>query len=152
MEKHYEIVDRFLEAGEGNSLLYEPVAGEMRYRETRRYRFVVEGGDDALDAFARATLLDEVSQDLHLGEAPALEGFRFYLDYGMKPGALDLEKEAIVACHAGLENPGFEITSLEIRRRLYLFGEAVVEPARFVRDICNPAIHTWTLGDARNCA
>lgn len=154
MTAYYEIVDRFLEPGDCNAILYAPVADGMTYRETRRYTFAIEGGGEALDAFVRATLLDPVSQDLHGGEKPALSDYAFVLDYGMKPGALDLEKEAILNYYRNLEEPGFELTELKIERRLYLFADAepTAESSVFIRDICNPAIHIWNVTDARDCA
>ena len=154
MTAYYEIVDRFLEPGCCNRILYAPVADGMTFRETRRYSFKIEGGGEALDAFVRATLLDPVSQDLHGGEKPALDGYAFLLDYGMKPGALDHEKEAILAYYRNLENPAFELTDLKIEHRLYLFAEdePSADSSVFIRDICNPAIHIWTVTDARDCA
>jgi hypothetical protein len=154
MTAYYEIVDRFLEAGDCNAILYAPVADGMTYRETRRYSFTIDGGGEELDAFVRATLLDPVSQELHGGGKPALEGFAFLLDYGMKAGALDLEKEAVLSYYRGLDAPGFTLTDLKIERRLYLFAESGIsaDSTVFIRDICNPAIHIWTVTDARDCA
>jgi hypothetical protein len=126
----------------------------MTYRETRRYTFTIDSGGEALDAFVRETLLDPVSQDLHAGGKPALQGFAFLLDYGMKAGALDLEKEAILAYYRNLEAPGFALTDLKVERRLYLFAESEkrADSTVFIRDICNPAIHIWNVTDARDCA
>ncbi len=154
MTAYYEIIDRFLEAGECNAILYAPVADGMTFRETRRYTFTIASGGEALDAFVRATLLDAISQDLHGGGKPALCGFAFLLDYGMKPGALDLEKEAILAYYRNLEAPKFQLTNLKIERRLYLFAESgnSADSSVFIRDICNPAIHIWNVTDARDCA
>ena len=98
-------------------------------------------------------LADEVSHDLITGDAPALSGAAFTLDYGMKGGALDLEKETILAHHRGDDGAGFSITSLRIHRRLYVFDDSGAADApqfadRFVRDIVNPAIHTWKVSAA----
>jgi hypothetical protein len=95
-------------------------------------------------------LSDPVSHALATGEAPAFDGWSFMLDYGMKSGALDLEKEAILAHHHGDADAGFTIRSLRINRRLYLFdaarsAETPELAPRFVRDIVNPAIHTWNV-------
>jgi len=154
MTAYYEIVDRFLERGDCNAILYAPVADQMTFRETRRYSFTIDCGGEALDAFVRSTLLDSVSQELHGGGKPALKGFTFMLDYGMKAGALDLEKEAILNYYRKLESPGFNLTELKIERRLYLFADSAdcADSSVFVRDICNPAIHTWNVTDARDCA
>jgi hypothetical protein len=151
---YYEIVDRFREPGDCHDILYAPTAEGMTFRQTRRYTFSIDGGGELLDAFVRATLLDPVSQELHCGGKPALKDYVFMLDYSMKPGALDLEKEAVLNYYRNLEAPGFELTELKIETRLYLFAESAVtaDSSVFVRDICNPAIHTWTVTDARDCA
>jgi hypothetical protein len=143
MREIYEISDRFIEAGDANSLLYEPLAGGLTYRHTRRYELDYEGEKTAMEAFVRKTLLDEISQDLHAGEDAALKDYSFALEYGMKPGALDLEKEAILNYYRGISAPGFELKELRIRQRIYLFGGKGDDSARFVRDICNAAIHQW---------
>ncbi|MCC6882509.1 MAG: hypothetical protein WBE58_14310 [Verrucomicrobiales bacterium] len=141
----YEIIDRFQEAGPADRLLYAPLAGNLTCRQTRLYHFGFEGDPDAVETFVRRTLLDGISQELHHGEEPALTGFRFLIDYGMKTQALDLEKETIKACHAGLGDAGFSLTQLTLRTRVYVFGEGAADPAVFVRDICNPAIHSWSV-------
>lgn len=145
MREIYEISDRFIEAGDANGLLYEPLDGGLTYRRTRRYEIEFEGEKADLEAFVRKTLLDEISQELHVGEAPALGDFSFALEYGMKPGALDLEKEAILSYHRGIASPGFELKELRIRQRLYLFGGEGDASDRFVRDVCNAAIHHWNV-------
>jgi len=145
MHEVFEISERYIEPGDANDLLYEPVANGLTYRRTRRYEFEIEGDARELERFARSTLFDEVSQQWHQGKNAALEGSVFGLDYGMKPGALDLEKEAIIAHYREIKNPGFELKNLEIRQRIYAFGESPGDNLsdRFVRDICNGAIHNW---------
>jgi hypothetical protein len=141
MREIYEISDRFIEAGDANGLLYEPLAGGLTYRRSRRYEIQYEGDQAAMEAFVRKTLLDEISQELHQGEDAALTGYSFALEYGMKPGALDLEKEAILSYYRGIPAPGFELKDL----RIYLFGGKGDESVRFVRDLCNAAIHQWNV-------
>ena len=148
MRETYEISDRFIGAGDANHLLYEPLSSGLTFRRTRRYELEFEGERTAMDAFVRKTLFDEISHDLHDGEEPGLSGFTFFLDYGMKPGALDLEKEAILRYYAGITEPGFTLKNLKIRQRIYLFGGKVDESDRFVRDICNAAIHQWNVTQA----
>ncbi len=143
-----EVTGLYDHAGDANRLLYTPLPRALTARETRRYTVDYEGDGEALTAFLKKVLADEVSHTLTTGEAPALEGSSFILDYGMKGGALDLEKETILAHHRGDTAAGFTIQSLKINRRLYVFDEAKDPgtPAyadRFVRDIVNPAIHTW---------
>jgi hypothetical protein len=145
MREIYEISDRFIPDADANALLYEPLDGGLRFRRTRRYGLFGSGETGAMERFVRTTLFDEISQDLHVGETPALSGAAFILEYGMKPSALDLEKEAIVRHYRGLIDPGFNLEDLVIRQRIYLFGaaEAKAPVERFVRDICNPAVHHW---------
>ena len=143
MKAVFEISDRYIEAGDASALLYAPLKEALTYRGTRRYEFEFEGDLSAVESFVRHTLLDEVSQEIHEGEDPALSGFQFLLDFGMKPGALDLEKETVVKYYRGIPEPGFELTGLTIRQRIYVFGEAEADSDRFIRDICNGAIHNW---------
>lgn len=145
MKLFFEIIDRYIEPGDASGLLYAPLSEPLTYRRMRRYELDVEGDAEKVEAFVRHTLLDDVSQELHVGEEPALGGFRFALDYGMKPGALDLEKETVMKFFRGLSDPGFELNSLTIRQRIYVFGEGHADPKRFIRDICNPAIQNWSV-------
>ncbi|MAB76091.1 MAG: hypothetical protein CMO47_06490 [Verrucomicrobiales bacterium] len=145
MRKTFEISDRFIEAGDANELLYEPLGGDLTFRRTRRYEIDFEGEENNLVSFVEKTLRDPISQDLKKGEDSAFTAFAFVLEYGMKPGALDLEKEAILSYYRGIENPGFELKELNIRQRIYLFGNSGDESDRFIRDICNYAIHNWSV-------
>tara|TARA_R110000850_G_scaffold161334_5_gene285924 strand:- start:221 stop:682 length:462 start_codon:yes stop_codon:yes gene_type:complete len=145
MRETFEISDRYIDAGDANELLYEPLDGGLTFRRTRRYEIEFEGKKKKLESFMEKTLLDPISQELHEGEDPALSDFTFVLEYGMKPGALDLEKEAILTYYKGIEGPGFELKELNIRQRLYLFGGEKDESKRFIRDICNFAIHNWSV-------
>ena len=149
MHLQAEVIGRFDHAGDANALLYTPLAEHLTARHTRRYLVEYTGDEAAVTAFLTKVLADPVSHELRTGEAPALTEFAFFLDYGMKAGALDHEKETILAHHRSTAGPdgaaGFSITSLKINHRVYLFGEAGVasHAERFVRDIVNPAIHTW---------
>lgn len=145
MREFFEISDRFIEAADANELLYEPLGSGVTTRRTRRYEVEFEGGKTALDAFIRKTLFDEISQDFREGDEAALEGFSFVVEYGMKPGALDLEKEAILTYYRGITDPGFELKDLKIRQRLYVFDAEAKDSDRFIRDICNGAIHNWNV-------
>ena len=143
MQETFEISDRFIDAADASHLLYEPVERELTFRRTRRYEIEADGSREMLKEFVSKTLLDDISQELHLGEDSAYEDYVFVLEYGMKPGALDLEKEAILSYYRGIEEPGFELKDLAIRQRIYLFGDKEAKSDRFVRDICNAAIHNW---------
>ncbi|MEM7145968.1 MAG: hypothetical protein AAF591_12595 [Verrucomicrobiota bacterium] len=148
-----EVVGRFDEGGACDELLYAPLAGDLRFRRTRWYCFDYEGERGAVEDFVRSTLVDGVSQEVRFGEGAALEGYRFHLDYGMKKGVLDLEKEAILGYYRELEGTGFELKGLQLATRIYVFGEAESGARKhFIRDIVNPAIHTYTIGDERSCA
>lgn len=147
-----EVSGRFEKAGDCDKLLYAPLSEPLTYRHTRVYDVEFEGDGESAETFVRAVLLDGVSQELHLGDEPAIEGAVFHLDYGMKAGALDLEKETVARYHGELEVPGFELNSLKITQRIYVFGQgdSEISADRFVRDIVNPAIHTWNVCDRRN--
>ena len=150
MRLQAEVIGRFDHAGDANSLLYTPLAARLTARHTRRYTVDYTGDEAALVAFLTKVLADPVSHDLRTGEAPALEGYAFFLDYGMKAGALDHEKETILAHHHSTPGAAFTITCLKINHRVYLFGEsgAAAHADRFVKDIVNPAIHTWQVTTA----
>ena len=139
-----EVIGRFDPARDANALLYTPLAESLTARHTRRYLVDYEGDEAAVIAFLTKVLADPVSHEFRLGPAPALPGYAFYLDYGMKPGALDHEKETILSHHRST-TASFTITGLKIQQRVYLFGPptAATHADRFVKDIVNPAIHTW---------
>lgn len=139
MTKTYEITGKFETEGNAASLLYAPPAKPLTFRKTMRYLFDYEGSEEALDAFVHKVLVDQISQVAHNDDKPLWDGTAFILDYGMKSGALDLEKEAILSYYRTLETPGFTLHKLVLRTRVYVFGEGA-DPAVFVRDIVNPAI------------
>jgi hypothetical protein len=146
MRLEAEVIGKFESAGDCAKLLYAPIEGKLTYRRTRRYEIEFEGSEDSVKEFVDQVLVDHVSHEVHFGSSPALEGFSFHLDYGMKPTALDHEKETILRYHSELENPGFTFSSLKITTRLYIFdsdGHATADP--FVRDIVNPAVHIWNV-------
>ena len=144
-----EITNRFAEAEDANKLLYTPRAGRTLFVRTKVYLAEIEGDAGAFGAWMRRVILDPISQDLHAGDAPAVPGASVILEYGMKPGALDHEREMILEEfekeHAA--DLGFRMVSLRLRTRLYLFGEngGPVDPAPFVRDVVNPAIQNHSV-------
>jgi hypothetical protein len=142
MTLEVEVIGKFDQAGNADKLVYSPLPSPHAYRTTRRYTFEFDGPEPVVRAFARQTLVDDVSQDVHFGVQPALTGHAFIVEFGFKPGALDLEKETILAYYRGITEPGFALRGLTITRRVYIFsGTHTVPPERFVRDIVNPAIH-----------
>jgi hypothetical protein len=145
MQLKAELIGKFEDAGDCAKLLYVPPEGANTFRRTRRYEIDIEGSEDAVRAFVNEVLGDDVSHEIHFGDEPAFEGAAFHLDYGMKPTALDHEKETILAYYSELEDPGFQVTSLKITTRLYIFDkeQSGVSSVPFVRDIVNPAIHIW---------
>lgn len=143
-----EVTGRFERPADANHLLYTPLEQPLTVRHSRRYTVAYTGDREALAAFLAKVLADPVSHDFAISDRPVIHGATFILDYGMKGGALDLEKETILAHHRGDSDPSFQIDSLRITRRLYVFGETEAAHTtsvadRFVRDIVNPAIHTW---------
>ena len=141
MTKTYEIAGRFEAEGNAQSLLYAPPPRPLTFRKTMRYVFDFEGGEPALDAFVSRVLVDAISQEEHHDGAPLWPQAAFILDYGMKGGALDLEKEAVLNYYRTVKEPGFDLKKLTLKTRIYVFGDGA-DPAPFVRDIVNPAIHT----------
>ncbi len=130
-------------------LLYAPLDQPLSYLQTQHYVFEFSGDEAALTTFIRKVLVDDVCQDLHLNTASIHHDCRFFIDYGMKPGALDLEKETILNYHREVATGDFEIESLKIYKRVYIFGDApAVSPDPFIRDMVNPAIHTWNVTGA----
>ena len=83
-----EVIGRFDPPGDANALLYTPLAAKLTARHTRRYLVDFEGDEAALKAFLTKVLADPVSHELRTGEAPALTGSAFFLDYGMKGSAV----------------------------------------------------------------
>ena len=153
MRLQAEVIGRFDHAGDAGRLLYAPLPRPLTVRETRRYTVEYEGEEAALAAFLTKVLADSVSHELRLGDAPAFTGWAFTLDYGLKSGALDLEKETILRHHREDKEAAFSIHSLHIYKRLYVFDETTAPDTltlsdRFVRDIVNPAIHTWKVSPA----
>lgn len=137
----FEILGKFDTESDCHKLLYAPHPLPLKYREGRVYKIEFEGDEAALKAFVDKVLIDSISQEARIGGQPAFEKAAFVLEYGMKGAALDLEKEMILNYYRSIQNPGFEIKKLTLRTRIYVFGEGA-EPAQFVRDIVNPAIHT----------
>lgn len=138
----FEILGKFDSESDSQKLLYAPLNKTLTYRETQCYRLDFEGDATAATAFVKQVLLDPISQEIQEGGGSAFPSAGFVLEYGMKGGALDLEKETILGYYRAQETPGFDLTKLTLRKRIYVFGEGA-DPAPFIRDVCNPAIHTW---------
>ena len=94
--------------------------------------------------------MDSYAEDVHFTGSPAIGDYAFFIDYSMKPGALDLEKEAILESYRGARERSIEIASLRITRRIYVFADGALSPDRFIRDICNSAIHVWSVTEAND--
>ena len=143
----FEVFSRFQAATDANKLLYTPIADKLTYNHTRYYTAECEGGEEAARDYLRRVLVDPISQRVQEDDTPALTGELFCISYGIKKGALDLEKEAILANYAGRKGLPFTLKSLTITQRIYIFGEGDKEAlsARFCKDVCNPAIHTWSV-------
>lgn len=145
-----EVIRRGQHASDADALLYTPMKAGLTMKHSRTYRFEFEGDEAALRAFARAVLVDEVSQEISDGTEPVVKDALFHLDYSMKPGALDLEKEAIMNYYRGRSGDAFVLKNLHISQRIYIFGQgdAAAISARFVKDIVNPAVHKHQLSIA----
>ncbi len=142
-----EVFSRFQSATDANKLLYTPISDQLTYNHTRLYTVECEGDVDAARDYMRRVLVDTISQKVQEDGTPALSGELFCISYGIKKGALDLEKEAILTNYNGRKGLPFTIKSLTITQNIYVFGQGDKEglSARFCKDICNPAIHTWSV-------
>ncbi len=143
-----EVVGNYDTKGDANKLVYAPLDTPGEFRRTRVYTLEYEGEEADAQAFVKRVLLDAYAEDVSFSGEPAIDGFSFYLDYRMRPGALDLEKEAILTSHRGARNKSIEIKSLTLTQRIYLFADAALTPDRFIRDVCNSAIHVWDATDS----
>ena len=131
------------------ALVYEPVPESCTSRETRVYDVEAEGDETAVRRFAEHVLADRFAQRVHIGEAPALEGYRYFLDVAYRPGVLDLEKEYLLRYYRSLEAPGFDLRDLTIRRRVYIFGaDEALPPETLRKDLVNPAVQIAELVSA----
>ncbi len=142
-----EVFSRFQSATDANKLLYTPIADKLTYNHTRLYTVECEGDVEAARDYMRRVLVDPISQKVEEGGAPALSGELFCISYGIKKGALDLEKEAILTNYRGRSGMPFTITGLTITQNIYVFGtgDKAALAARFCNDVCNSAIHTWSV-------
>ncbi|MBR4107133.1 MAG: hypothetical protein IKK45_00390 [Akkermansia sp.] len=142
-----EVFSRFQSATDANKLLYTPINDRLTYNHTRLYTIECEGDVDAARDYMRRVLVDTISQKVQEDGTPALSGELFCISYGIKKGALDLEKEAILTNYNGRKGLPFTINSLTITQNIYVFGQGDKEglSSRFCKDICNPAIHTWSV-------
>lgn len=138
----FEILGKLDTESDCQKLLYAPLPQPLKYRETQCYRIEHDGDAKALEAFVRKVLLDPISQELRSDGQPSVPNAAFVLEYGMKGGALDLEKETILNYYRSLPDPGFDLKKLTLRKRIYVTGEGA-RPEPFIRDVCNPAIHSW---------
>jgi hypothetical protein len=137
-----EVVGRFDHQRDANTLVYAPLPSPCQARSTRRYTLEYEGSESAARAFVERTLVEPTSQQVSFGAAPALPATTYILDYGFKPGALDLEKETITNYFRMLPSPEFKLLKLTITQRWYIDTAGAAIPAeRFVKDIVNPAVH-----------
>ncbi len=141
----FEVVNRFQEATDANKLLYTPLPDRLTCQRTRVYTVECGGDLEAAHAYMLRVVADAIAQRVDESGHPALQGALFRIDYAMKPGSLDLEKEAILGNYRGRKNLPFTMDALHITQRVYIFGTGDKEllAARFTRDICNPAIHHW---------
>ena len=146
-----EVINRLQPKKSCDGLLYTPLTEPCTYRSTRCYNMEYKGEHDAAVAFVGTVLVDETIDILKIDTGPALDGYAFFLDYGMKPGALDLEKEAILRYYRDSGPYDFDLQTLTLRQRLYVFNgenQSPPSPDSLIRDAMNPAIHTWKVSHA----
>ena len=143
----FEVFSRFQSATDANKLLYTPIPDQLTYNHTRLYTAEVEGDTEAARAYLRGVVVEPISQRVQEDGTPALSGELFCISYGIKKGALDLEKEAILTNYRGRKGLPFTLTALTITQNIYIFGSGDKQAlaARFCNDVCNPAIHTYSV-------
>lgn len=143
----FEVISRFQHAADADKLLYTPVGGNLTARHSRMYSAEAHGDIDAARNYLLNVLVDPIAYEFSEKETPILANDLFHIDYSMKPGALDLEKEAILENYRGQKDLPFSLDALAITQRVYVFGsgDPSALSARFIKDICNPAIHRWTV-------
>lgn len=148
MRSSAEIVHKFAERRSCNAFLYTPLAEELYFRETRVYHLDFTGSAPTVQRFVTRVLVDENIETVHFDAAPQFPGFRYLIDLAMKPSVLDLEKEYILKYYAHVRTPDFNLEKLQIVRRFYIEkGKNEVPAERLLRDLANPAIHSWTVID-----
>ena len=145
-----EVISTFDGKGDADKLVYAPLGENATYQKTRVYSIEYSGKVADAEQFVKRTLVDGYAEEISFGCEPFLSGFAFFIDYGMKPGALDLEREAILESHRGVKEKSMEILSLKLTQRIYIFSDSGVAPERFIRDVCNSAIHVWSVTDAND--
>ena len=138
MTLHFEVISRFQAAASADALLYTPLNAGLTFRRSRVYTVEINGDEQKAREYLLSVLVDPISQECTEQNAPILEGALFTIDYGMKAGALDLEKEAILQNYRGRRNMGFTLDGLKITQRVYVFGQGDKETlaARFAKDVC----------------
>ncbi|MEM7014070.1 MAG: hypothetical protein AAF585_21635, partial [Verrucomicrobiota bacterium] len=82
MQTRYEITGKYEELADCNSLLYAPLEQPLNYRRSRGYEFGFSGDSEAVTQFVGSCLLDEISQQLHVGDDAPWSDQAFILEYG----------------------------------------------------------------------
>ena len=143
-----EVVGKFESAQDTSKLLYAPLEQAATFRKSRVYQIEYDGTQDQARSFVLKSLVDRYAEEVSFSEESYYKNFKFYIDYGMKPGALDLEREAIISSQKSSNASEFKLLNLELSQRIYIFSDPEVASEPFVRDVCNPAIHVWSVTDA----
>lgn len=101
MTLHFEVISRFQAAASADALLYTPLNAGLTFRRSRVYTVEITGDGQKAREYLLSVLVDPISQECTEQNAPILEGALFTIDYGMKAGALDLEKKPSCKTTAG---------------------------------------------------
>ncbi len=147
MTLHFEVISRFQAAANADALLYTPLKAGLTFRRSRVYTVNISGDEEKARQYLLSVLVEPIAQEYSEEAATILNGALYTIDYGMKDGALVREKEAILQNYRGRKNMGFTLDSLKITQRVYIFGQGDKDALskRFAKDVCNPAIHNWTI-------
>jgi len=140
-------------------VLYTPIktAGsdgiEFSFTQANLYTINFTGAAQAVDSFAHTVLLDEVTQSVtavsSIDDLVAPQGTLFYLEYAMRPDALDLEQQAILNYYKGSDK-AFELESLKLTHRIFVSANSTSVDKSVIKhvakrvesELCNSAVHT----------
>ena len=143
-----EVGGKFESEEDTGKLLYAPLEQSSTFRRSRVYKIKYDGNEGQAKSFVLRSLVDQYADEVSFSGGAYFGSFKFYIDYGMKPGALDLEREAIISSQKGLDAGEFKLLDLELLQRIYIFSDPEIGSEPFVRDVCNPAIHVWSVTNA----
>lgn len=145
----FEVINQFAAPESADHLLYAPLGQPATVRRSRLIRIRFSGDAAALEEFVRSVLVDPIAQELVENGQQPWTGWRFRLERAIKAGALDNEREMILAYARGTELRGFQLLDLRLAERFYVFSDSEsLSSSPFVRDLVNGAVQNYELVSA----